>query len=43
MKQKLNQKQKMDKCDTIEKQVDYLRKDVDAFKAAYIKNGKISI
>jgi len=30
----------MDKCDTIEKQVDYLRKDVDAFKAAYIKNGK---
>lgn len=30
----------MDKCDTIEKQVDYLRKDVDAFKAAYVKNGK---
>jgi len=30
----------MDKCDTIEKQVDYLRKDVDAFKTAYIKNGK---
>lgn len=30
----------LDKCDTIEKQVDYLRKDVDDFKTAYIKNGK---